>query len=103
MAPADEPPITIKEGGVIRAGYNRDLHELRTIATDLVALQDPSGAIREVLGGGGTGIDSNAEYGTRETSLIQSDGDRVCDMLYSCNHVYHANFDRLHCATGGTS
>ncbi|MDI6774104.1 MAG: DNA mismatch repair protein MutS [Verrucomicrobiota bacterium] len=28
----DEPPIAIKEGGLIRAGYNADLDELRTIA-----------------------------------------------------------------------
>jgi hypothetical protein len=58
---------------------------LRTVATDLVALQDRSGALREIIGDGGIGIDSNAEYGTRETSLIQSDGDSVCDLLYSCN------------------
>ena len=58
---------------------------LRQIADDLVALQDRSGAIREVIGDGGQGIPSNAAYGTAETSLIQSDGDPVCDMLYSCN------------------
>ncbi|MBM3889439.1 MAG: hypothetical protein FJ388_09965 [Verrucomicrobia bacterium] len=58
---------------------------LRKIASDLVALQDASGAIREVIGDGGLGIHSNAEYGTRETSIIQSDGDTVADMLYSCN------------------
>ncbi len=58
---------------------------LRRIATDLVALQAPCGAVREVIGDGRLGIDSNAEYGTRETSLIQSDGDPVCDLLYSCN------------------
>jgi len=58
---------------------------LRQIAEDLVALQDRSGALREVLGDGGPGIPSNASYGTGETSLIQTDGDPVCDMLYSCN------------------
>ena len=58
---------------------------LRQIAEDLVALQDPSGAIREVIGDGGQGIASNAAYGTGETSLIQTNGDPVCDMLYSCN------------------
>jgi hypothetical protein len=58
---------------------------LRTIAKDLIALQDPSGALREVIGDGRPGIDSNREYGTRETSLIQADGDPICDLLYSCN------------------
>jgi hypothetical protein len=58
---------------------------LRQIADDLVALQDSSGAIREVIGDGGLGIPSNAAYGTGETSLIQTNGDPVCDMLYSCN------------------
>jgi hypothetical protein len=58
---------------------------LRQVAEDLVALQDASGAIREVIGDGGPGIHSNAVFGTRETSLIQTDGDPVCDMLYSCN------------------
>jgi len=58
---------------------------LRQIAQDLIALQDRTGAIREVIGDGGPGIPSNAAYGTNETSLIQTDGDPVCDMLYSCN------------------
>lgn len=43
------------------------------------------GAIRETIGGGGHGTVSNAEYGTCETSLIQSDGDPIADMLYTCN------------------
>jgi len=30
----DEPPITFKEGGVIRPGYNAELDELRSAATD---------------------------------------------------------------------
>ena len=58
---------------------------LRTVAGDLIDLQDAGGAIREVLGTGGPGVSSNAEYGTGETSLIQTNGDAVCDMLYSCN------------------
>ncbi len=28
----DEPPVTVKEGGIIRAGYNAELDELRSIA-----------------------------------------------------------------------
>jgi hypothetical protein len=58
---------------------------LRTVARDLIALQDKSGAIRETIGGGGHGTLSNAEYGTCETSLIQTDGDPIADMLYTCN------------------
>jgi hypothetical protein len=58
---------------------------LRRVAEDLVLLQDPSGAIRETIGDGGHGTASNAEYGTRETSLIQNNGDPVCDLLYTCN------------------
>jgi hypothetical protein len=58
---------------------------LRRVAVDLVALQDPSGAIREIIGDGSHGTASNAEYGTQETSLIQTNGDSVCDSLYSCN------------------
>jgi hypothetical protein len=58
---------------------------LRRVAEDLVALQDSSGAIRETLGGGAHGSASNAEYGTCETSLIQDNGDPVCDLLYTCN------------------
>lgn len=58
---------------------------LRTMATDLLALQDASGAIREIIGDGGVGLPSNAAYGTGEISLIQVNGDPVCDMLYSCN------------------
>ncbi len=58
---------------------------LRQIAEDLLALQDASGALRETIGNGKHGIPSNASFGTSETSLIQTDGDPVCDMLYSCN------------------
>jgi hypothetical protein len=58
---------------------------LRKIAEDLIALQDSSGAIRETLGDGGHGTPANASYGTEETSLIQTDGDSVSDMLYTCN------------------
>ena len=58
---------------------------LRQIAEDLVAMQDASGGIREVISGGGHGVASNAAYGAGETSLIQNTGDPVCDLLYSCN------------------
>ncbi len=58
---------------------------LRRIAQDLADVQDPSGALRETLGRGGHAVASNAAFGTSETSLLQWDGDRVCDLLYSCN------------------
>jgi hypothetical protein len=58
---------------------------LRRVARDLIALQDRSGAIREVIGDGGHGTLNNAEYGTCETSLIQTNGDPIADMLYTCN------------------
>jgi hypothetical protein len=59
---------------------------LRRVANDLVALQDPAtGALREILGEGGHGTASNAEYGTRETTLIQTNGDPISDLLYTCN------------------
>ncbi|MCP4645467.1 MAG: hypothetical protein GY851_33800 [bacterium] len=58
---------------------------LHTVAEDLAELQDESGAIRETIGDDGQGTASNAEYGTRETSLIQENGDPVADLLYTCN------------------
>jgi len=58
---------------------------LRPVATDLVALQDASGAIREVIAEGTQGTLSNTEYDTRESSLIQTNGDPICDLLYTCN------------------
>ena len=58
---------------------------LRRVASDLIAVQDQTGAIRETIGDGGHGTASNAEYGTCETSLIQANGDPLCDLLYTCN------------------
>ena len=58
---------------------------LRTVAGDLAALQDRSGALRETIGDGGQALPSNDAYGTGETSLIQRDGDTIADFLYSCN------------------
>lgn len=75
---------------------------LRQIADDLLALQDQSGALREVIGDGGPGIPSNASYGTSETSLIQADGDPVCDLLYACNFAL-IGLHEAAAATGDTS
>lgn len=61
---------------------------LRRVARDLIALQDRSGAIREIIGDGSHGTLTNAEYGTCETSLIQTNGDPIADLLYTCNFAF---------------
>lgn len=62
---------------------------LRRIADDLLAAQDPSGGIYELLGAPGSNQlpppASNEAYGTAEIPIIQTDDDRACDMLYACN------------------
>ena len=62
---------------------------LRCIAEDLLALQDPCGAIREEVGSEGLGSyappESNEAYGTSEAPLIQQNGDPLCDLLYTSN------------------
>jgi hypothetical protein len=65
---------------------------LRRIAGDVLALQDRCGAIREDLGPAGHGTSmpprSNADYGTSEATLIQSEGDPATDLLYTINFVF---------------
>ena len=65
---------------------------LHTIAGDLLAGQDPNGAIREEIGEAGKGgfppPSSNEAYGTSETPLIQENGDAVCDMLYTVDFAF---------------
>jgi hypothetical protein len=62
---------------------------LKEMAQELLAYQDGCGAIREVLGEAGQGQykppASNQAYGTNEAPLIQSNGDKVCDLLYTSN------------------
>ncbi|MDQ1255763.1 MAG: hypothetical protein QG656_357, partial [Candidatus Hydrogenedentes bacterium] len=62
------------------------------IVTDLLAFQDESGAIREQLGSEGMGsygaVPSNEAYGTTEAPLIQSNGDPLCDLLYTTNFAF---------------
>ncbi|NOX55124.1 MAG: hypothetical protein GXP27_11950 [Planctomycetes bacterium] len=58
---------------------------LRRVTTDLLAMQDESGAIRETLGGATQAVLSNAQYGTGEVAIIQQDGDSLCDLLYTNN------------------
>jgi hypothetical protein len=75
---------------------------LRHIAHDLVASQDPCGAIREVIGQAGSGgfppPASNEAYGTAEAPLIQSNADAASDLLYTCNFAFLA----LHEAAAAT-
>ncbi len=65
---------------------------LRTAFEGLLALQQPCGAIREELGLAGRGAyappASNEAYGGNEASLIQQDGDPVCDLLYTTNFAF---------------
>lgn len=67
---------------------------LRRIGSDLLALQDPCGAIREEIGAAGKGgcppPASNEAYGTGETPLIQSNADAASDLLYTCNFAFLA-------------
>lgn len=65
---------------------------LKTIAGDLLAHQDASGAIAERLGPAGRGDypppGSNAAFGTNEAPLIQADGDPAADLLYTTNYAF---------------
>ena len=65
---------------------------LRRVAADLLAGQDDSGAIREELGRAEMGRygppTSNEEYGVNEATLIQANGDPVCDLLYTTNFSF---------------
>jgi len=64
---------------------------LRKMTDDLLAEQDQSGAIAEQLGKPGMGLAppaSNEEYGTAETPLIQTNQDRVSDMLYTVGFAF---------------
>lgn len=60
---------------------------LRRIADDLLATQQPCGAIPERMEGRGDDVymfpASNEEYGVTETPLIQENGDPASDQLYT--------------------
>jgi hypothetical protein len=68
-----------------------DLHRqwLRRMAEDLLARQNPCGAIAEEVGSAGHGVynppATNEAYGTTEAPLIQRNGDPLCDLLYTSN------------------
>jgi hypothetical protein len=65
---------------------------LKRMAGDLIAFQVECGGIREELGAPGNSSisppKSNAQYGTSETSLLQHNGDPVCDLLYTINFAF---------------
>jgi hypothetical protein len=65
---------------------------LRRIASELLDLQDACGAIREEVGSAGLGAygppTSNEAYGTTEATLIQQNGDPLCDLLYTSNFAF---------------
>ncbi len=64
---------------------------LKRVTVDLLATQDASGALREEIGDLKQGFHkpprSNAQYGTGETPLSQSNGDPVCDLIYTANYA----------------
>ena len=76
---------------------------LKRIADDMERCQDESGAIREELGaldhGDMAPPTSNASYGTHEAPLIQTNGDKVADLLYTCNFTF-LGLHEAYAATG---
>jgi len=76
---------------------------LKRMADDVQKCQVACGAIREELGEIAKGqyrpTQSNAEYGTREASLIQQNGDPVADVLYTCNFAF-LGLHEAYAATG---
>jgi hypothetical protein len=75
---------------------------LKRIATDLLACQQPCGAIQERLSGTGGGHyripQSNEAYGTGETPLLQTNADPASDQLYTTGFALLG----LHEAVGAT-
>ena len=65
---------------------------LRHMGEEVTSLQDQSGALREELGGPDMGHygppRSNEDYGKHEATLMQENGDPICDMLYTTNFAF---------------
>jgi len=65
---------------------------LRRMAQELLQHQDPCGALREEIGSQGKGSygppQSNEEFGTAEAPVIQTNGDPLCDLLYTTNFAF---------------
>ena len=76
---------------------------LRLIADKLLSAQDTCGAIREELGTVGSGAygppRSNEDYGTSEATLLQRNGEPICDLLYTTNFAF-AGLHEAAAATG---
>ena len=74
---------------------------LQEVASDWLARQHPSGAIRVGRLGGPAAV-SNEDYGTKETEIVQDDGDPAADLLYICNFAL-LHFHEAAAATGDRS
>ncbi len=65
---------------------------LRRMGKEVLARQDACGALREELGGPGKGAygppRSNEDYGKSEATLMQANGDPLCDLLYTTNFAF---------------
>lgn len=65
---------------------------LQRMVRELLKWQEDSGAILEEIGKIGQGMfpppQSNEKYGTAEAPLIQSNGDSISDLLYTCNFAF---------------
>jgi hypothetical protein len=76
---------------------------LKQLADDIERCQDISGAIREELGDPSKGDYvpplSNDAYGTNEAPLIHKNGDKVADLLYTCNFTF-LGLHEAYAATG---
>ncbi len=78
---------------LVRVEDTRENREwLRLMGREVSAQQDRCGAIREELGGPGKGSygppKSNEDYGRHEATVLQQNGDPICDMLYTSNFAF---------------
>ncbi|MDR2140002.1 MAG: twin-arginine translocation signal domain-containing protein [Tannerella sp.] len=72
---------------------------LDIVVRNLLAFQQPNGAIREVIGNSediAHTTRSNREYGVNEALLIEADGDPVADMLYANNFAFFGLNEAAH-------
>ncbi len=78
-------------------------HWLSFMAQELLSAQDECGAIREELGTVDSGAygppRKNEDYGTKEATLLQQNGDPICDLLYTTNFAF-AGLQEAAAATG---
>jgi hypothetical protein len=78
---------------LIRVENNEENRKwLDRITADVLELMQPSGAICELLGKPEKGVysppASNEEYGKKEASVIQKNGDTASDLLYTVNFAF---------------